>query len=446
MMRYLLALSVACCALPVAAQCVDRVAVVPDAELQRVRARLVDASGADDEIRILAYIFNTDAAGVDMLRRLVAASRRGASVRVLIDGIGPGLQLPFTPELMAALHDVAPSLDIRVFHPKENLANLGRRMHDKLFMVGRSAVIGSSSTWDPSVQGRLAELDLLVTGELRDDSVLKAMREHFELFWWSRASIAQRPYMTFPLDSPYQPAVGFRRLDPMAIERWRTQLGLPAADSILGAPDFDGDGSAVVSHRCATLHYVHDTPEKSAPGTLEDMLAHIANARRTITIVNPYLILVPELRALLERKRERDGVRIVIVTASIKDLAAELPAIGRAYVDGLSGLARAGIEVREYRDPGRRMLHAKLVRIDEVEHYVGGFNFDPLSARSNTENGLWIRAPNDALDRVLEHYITHSTPVTDDRGRLLVDVDQHCASAGCGGVWRWLTPLLRRWL
>ncbi|WP_230953762.1 phospholipase D-like domain-containing protein [Burkholderia cepacia] len=381
-----------------------------------------------------------------MLRRLVVASRRGVSVQLLVDGIGPGPQLPFTPELMAAVHDEAPSLEIRVFHPKENLAQLGRRMHDKLFMVGRSAVIGSSSTWGPSVQGRLAELDLLVTGGLQDGSVLTTMREHFDLFWQSPASVAQRPYMTFPLDSPYRSAVGFPRLDPATIAQWRARLGLPAAKPILDTQDVDGDENTAVSHECTTLHYVHDTPEKSAPGTLEDMLAHIASARHRIVIVNPYLILVPKLRVLLERKRERDGVRVVIVTAAVEHLAAELPAIGRAYADGLSALARAGIEVREYRDPNHRMLHAKLVDIDDVERYVGSFNFDPLSARANTENGLWIRAPNEWLDRILDHYVAHSTPVTNNAGQLLVDVDQLCARAGCGGIWRWLTPFLRRWL
>ncbi|ARL91336.1 hypothetical protein BOC58_09235 [Burkholderia pseudomallei] len=446
MMRWLIALFIACSTLPAAAQCVDRTTVVPADRLQSMRTDLVDAARAGDPIRVLAYIFDADAAGIDMLRHLVAASRRGVSIRLLIDGIGPGPHLPFTPELIAALHDVAPALEVRIFHPKENLSKLGRRMHDKLFLVGNSAVIGSSSTWNPSVQGALAELDLLVEGDThRDDSVLSAMRAHFDQFWQDPASVTQEPYQTFPSDSNYRVSAGFRHLDPATIERWRARIDAPTPGSWI-ANTTGGGRAAAFRGDCATLHYVHDNPSKSANGTLGDILTHLTAARHEIVIVNPYVILVPELRALLEIKRQRDGVRVIVVTAAIEHLAAELPAIGRAYVNDLPALARAGIEVREYRNPQRQMLHAKLIRIDSGERYVGSFNFDPLSARSNTENGVWIQTPDDSFDRILNSYIAQSTPVIDEHGRLRVNVEEHCINAGCAGIWRWLTPLLRRWL
>ncbi|AOK30389.1 MULTISPECIES: phospholipase D-like domain-containing protein [Burkholderia] len=438
-----------------AAQCVDWIAPIDDGALQRTRADLVRAATPSDGIRILAYIFDTDRAGLDMLRRLVQAAQRGVPVRLLIDGIGPGATLPIEDELIAALHDIAPRFEIRVFHPKADFTKLARRMHDKLFLVGDTGIIGSSSTWDASVDGWLIERDLLVRGDPgRRDSTLHAMRAHFDAFWRSNAAVAQRPADIFALASPYHGARGFKTLEPALIERWRRALSAAPVDehgNNAGAPAIDDapPATAWLALTCDRLRYVHDAPDKRAPGTLGDMLAALAHARTEIVVVNPYLILVPEMRALLERK-QREGVRVVLVGASLERLAAELPAIGRAYANDLPALARAGLEIREYHDDANRMLHAKLVRIDGRRYYVGSFNFDPLSAYSNTENGLWIDPADETdippLAQTVALALAHSAAVTDGKGGLLASPDARCDAAGCGSVWRWLTPLVRRFL
>jgi len=112
-------------------------------------------------------------------------------------------------------------------------------------------------------------------------------------------------------------------------------------------------------------------------------------------------------------------------------------------------LVNAGIEVREYSDRENRMMHAKLVLIDSHRYYLGSFNFDSLSARLNTENGLWIDIPEDGLDPLQDsvaYFLRNSSSVSDANGRLLADPDARCRAAGCGGAWRWVTMLIRNFL
>lgn len=422
----------------ISAQCVDAIAKIDDVSLQRTRVELVEAATPATGIDILAYIFDLDGAGIDMLRHLASASRKRVPVRLLIDGIGPGPMLPFEDEVIAALHNIAPAFEVRVFHPKENFLKLTRRMHDKLFIVGNTAVIGSSSTWDASVEGWLVERDLLVRGDLvHTRSTLHAMHTHFDEFWASSATIEQKPRQFFPLASPYRTANGFKTLDPERMAQWQRILSEPSSlNSAAAAPVH------WMTVECERLRYVHDNPGKAASIMLDDMFA---TTRTEIVVVSPYLIPVPKIRAMLERK-QRDGVHIILVSASLERITAEFPAIGRAYANGLPELAQAGFEVREYRDSRNRILHAKLVRIDGRSYYIGSFNFDPLSAYSNTENGLWIEDGAQLLDPELDRYVSHSVVVTDGHGDLIDSTDIRCNAAGCGGIWRWITPLIRNFL
>ncbi|ALK30604.1 phospholipase D-like domain-containing protein [Burkholderia plantarii] len=437
------------------AQCVDLVASLDDGQLMQSRIALIDHATPAEPIRILAYIFEIDQTGGVLLRHLVEAARRGVPVRLLIDGIGPEPHFPFEDELIVALHQVAPGIELRIFHPRPDLVELAHRMHDKLFLVGNTAVIGSTSIWDESFRNWLSERDLLVSGDAgQDASSLHAMHQHFDLFWNSPQAVRPEPEKFLEVDSPYRISRGYLTLDLARIHDWRAWLLAPpdaaAAATDASAPDAPAAYVDPVSMpiACDRLRYVHDWPDKHSPGTLRDMLQAFAAARHEILIINPYLILVPELREALARK-QREGVKVTLVSASLASVAQEFPAVGRAYADDLPGLVRAGIDVREYSDRENRMMHAKLVVIDGHRYYLGSFNFDSLSARLNTENGLWIDVPEGGLDPLQDsvaYFVNHSSPVSDANGRLLADPDARCRAAGCGGAWRWVAVMIRNLL
>ncbi|MBI0328647.1 phosphatidylserine/phosphatidylglycerophosphate/cardiolipin synthase family protein [Burkholderia plantarii] len=432
------------------AQCVDLVASLDDGQLMQSRIALIDRATPAEQIRILAYIFEIDQTGGVLLRHLVEAARRGVPVKLLIDGIGPDPHFPFENELIVALHEVAPGLELRIFHPRSELLELAHRMHDKLFLVGDTAVIGSTSIWDESFRNWLSERDLLVSGDAdQDASSLHAMREHFSLFWHSPQAVRPEPEKFLEVDSPYRSSRGYLTLDPARIRYWREWLLAPPDDAA-GATDAPAPAVDPVSMpmACDRLRYVHDWPDKRSPGTLQDMLQAFATAQHEILIINPYLILVPELREALERK-QREGIKVTVVSASLASVTQEFPAVGRAYASDLPGLVKAGIDVREYADRENRMMHAKLVVIDGHRYYLGSFNFDSLSARLNTENGLWMDVPEGGLDPLQDsvaYFLHHSSSVSDANGRLLADPDARCRAAGCGGAWRWVAVMIRNLL
>ena len=99
------------------AQCVDLVASLDDGQLMQSRIALVDRATPTEQIRILAYIFEIDQTGGLLLRHLVEAARRGVPVKLLIDGIGPEPHFPLEDEFIVALHEVAPGIELRIFHP-----------------------------------------------------------------------------------------------------------------------------------------------------------------------------------------------------------------------------------------------------------------------------------------------------------------------------------------
>ncbi|WP_395069005.1 phosphatidylserine/phosphatidylglycerophosphate/cardiolipin synthase family protein [Paraburkholderia silvatlantica] len=452
------------------AQCVDLVASLDDGQLMQSRIALVDRATPAEPIRVLAYIFEIDQTGGLLLRHLVGAARRGVPVKLLIDGIGPEPHFPFEDEFIVALHEVAPGIELRIFHPRSDLIEISHRMHDKLFLVGDTAVIGSTSIWDESFRNWLSERDLMVSGDAgQDASSLHAMYQHFALFWNSPEAVRPEPEKFLEIANPYRVSQAYATLDPARIQYWREWLlapldsaahaADPAATDTPTASDTPDDPAAAPASgadfdpawmpiACDRLRYVHDWPDKRSPGTLQDMLQAFDMAQHEILIINPYLILVPELHEVLERKR-REGVHVILVSASLASITQEFPAVGRAYADDLPGLVNAGFEVREYSDRDNRMMHAKLVLIDGHRYYLGSFNFDSLSARLNTENGLWIDIPEDGLDPLQDsvaYYLRNSSPVSDANSRLLADPDARCRAAGCGGAWRWVTMLIRNFL
>lgn len=426
--------------------CVDQLADVPVEDLLAVRLDLVERARAGDSIQVMAYIFGDDDTGLRLLRAMIAASRRGVTVQLLLDGLGPGPLHPFSDELVAAIQALAPAFEIRIYHPKYQLWRLRHRMHDKLFLVGDTGVIGSSSVWDASARGWLLEKDILVQGRADDaGSVLASMHAHFARFWQSPRSVPQQPWRSLGLSTPHDEGNGGGKLDAARVQ---VQLERLLAQPHVGG--LAGGWQPLLDRHCHDLDYIHDNDDKDPNGgASQAMMTMLAGARHEIVIVNPYVILTPSMHALL-LARIRAGVRVRFVTTSIVSLAREFPAIAKAYADDLPALAAQGFEVAEFRGHGgRQMLHAKLVRVDGRSYYVGSFNFDPLSAWSNTENGLMITARGgpsgftQALDAHIDDYLARSQVISDGRGRLLVPDAQRCDEVDCNSMLRWLAPLIR---
>jgi putative cardiolipin synthase len=120
------------------------------------------------------------------------------------------------------------------------------------------------------------------------------------------------------------------------------------------------------------------------------------------------------------QKLARRGVRVRVLTNSLA--ANDVAAVHAGYAKRREPLLEAGVKVFELKrgqgeaaargGPGgssSASLHAKTFAVDGAKVFVGSFNFDPRSARLNTEMGLIIESPE--LARRLHEWFDTRVPL-----------------------------------
>jgi phosphatidylserine/phosphatidylglycerophosphate/cardiolipin synthase-like enzyme len=129
------------------------------------------------------------------------------------------------------------------------------------------------------------------------------------------------------------------------------------------------------------VRFVHDPIERGRGARVANQILPILEAAKSsIVVESPYLVPSTPLRELFERK-EREGVRVVVLTNSIHSTDGGLPYA--AYTRHRGRLLRRGIEIYEFKGPD--MLHAKSFVIDGRIVGIGSYNLDPRSQNLNTE-------------------------------------------------------------
>ena len=99
-------------------------------------ARLIALiDGAERSVEVIMYIFDSDAAGLSVLRALVAAARRGVRVRALIDSFGSG----DTPDaLFVPLREAGGSA---TFFSRRWRSTYLIRNHQKLILIDETVAV-----------------------------------------------------------------------------------------------------------------------------------------------------------------------------------------------------------------------------------------------------------------------------------------------------------------
>ncbi len=132
-------------------------------------------------------------------------------------------------------------------------------------------------------------------------------------------------------------------------------------------------------------------------------------ARHRIRIAIPYLNLPPLLDAALQRARGR-GVRVdVVTTVRVREFTDFMvTGFNRSFANAFGGWVR----FFDY-DPYPRLLHAKLIVIDDRLVVIGSTNLNRRSFAHDLENGLVFldRGVAAGVDRVIQSYIDHAERV-----------------------------------
>jgi putative cardiolipin synthase len=137
-------------------------------------------------------------------------------------------------------------------------------------------------------------------------------------------------------------------------------------------------------------------------------LQSLLSAEKELIIISPYFVPGKSGVEALSEIQKR-GVDVTVITNS---LAANNQALVHGgYAPSRKPLLQAGVKIFEVRadadvagseivaaDSAKTTLHTKAFVVDRQEAFIGSFNFDPRSAKINTELGVIIRSPKIAAD------------------------------------------------
>ncbi len=314
-------------------------------------ALLAAIDGARSSVQVETYIFEQDRTGRAVASALSRASRRGVSVRVLVDGYGGGaFRTTLMPQMLADGVQVLlyQSEFLRPGLFKWRLWRLGRlrlrRLHRKMAVVdGRVAFVGGINLIDdldlpdPELQPRF-DFAVRVEGPLAASA-----RHAMSRLWQSVAGSDLRAGDADP-----------------------TEVDLPTA----------GEESAAIVLR--------DNVRRRRDIELAYLQA-IRGAQREIILANAYFLPGNRFRQALIDAAGR-GVSVSVLLQG----RAEYRLLYYATQSLYGALLHGGVRIFEY---DRSFLHAKVAVIDSEWATVGSSNIDPFSLLLAQEANVVTRTP-----------------------------------------------------
>ena len=386
-------------------------------------ARGLLAAAAERSIDAQYYIWQADRTGNLLLEALWQAAERGVRVRLLLDDIN-------TSGMDSRLATLAahPNIEVRLFNPLINrrarwtnyLFDFGRinhRMHNKSFTVDNQVtIVGGRNVGDEYFDAGAAisydDLDVLAIGD-----VVRAVSDEFDLFWNSAAAYPAGNLVGAPsAGSVERLLASFRatHADPEAMQYLAALRATPLVSQLVARQ---------LEWEWVEARLVFDDPAKAVDPKhresqllLSRLLTTTASPERQFDLISPYFVPRGRGEAGLKSLAER-GVQVRVLTNSLA--STDVVEVHAGYAKHRKALLRAGAHLYELeRKPKSESsaehkagaksfsgLHAKTFQIDGKTVFVGSFNFDPRSARINTEMGVVLNSTALA-DRLVSFFDT----------------------------------------
>ena len=313
------------------------------------------------EVRLETYIFHFDTSGEQVASALVRAALRGASVYVVMDGIG-------TPDIPAPWVEQFAQSGVR-WHRFSPLGSLGylipmrwRRLHRKLCVVdGHTLFCGGINILndfeDPNHGKQEAprfDFAVRVQGPLVQDA--HRLMQQF----WARLQLA-------------------RELRQLHIADARQTLQAAKKPAVQPHPTPASSGAQQM-HAGLVLrdNFLHRRRIERA------YRKAIGEAQTEVLIANAYFLPGRKIRKALIHAARR-GVRIRLLLHGRYEYFMQYHASRPVY----GALLAAGVEIYEY---SSGFLHAKVAVVDQRWATVGSSNLDPLSLLLAREANIVVQS------------------------------------------------------
>ena len=407
--------------------------------LDALAVRLLLAARAEQSIDAQYYFILDDLTGRIYLRELLRAADRGVRVRLLLDDIHTA---GFDTALLAL--DAHDNLEVRIFNPFSRrrgrsmdfvtrFSSANRRMHNKSMSVdGQAAIVGGRNIGDEYFAARedmnFGDLDALGFGRFAVDVGVA-----FDSYWNHELALPIAALIETDADLDALRLAYRESLEAAVAEARDSRFADALRRNLLQAIEGDPDVLSWSRYRL-----VYDDPSKADPrasaagGMLDALGGVVDEAQSELMVISPYF--VPR-KAGVEFFRELIGreVRALIVTNGLA--ATDVSAVHSGYAPSRKPLLEMGAELWEVRPDvqirgtdeagvglSRSSLHTKAFVVDREKLFVGSYNWDPRSARLNTEMGVVIESPGMAAE--LAGFVEAVLPETayrvelDERNRL----------------------------
>jgi phosphatidylserine/phosphatidylglycerophosphate/cardiolipin synthase-like enzyme len=293
-----------------------------------------------------------------VLDALIAAAGRGVVIRVLTEK-----KMADSSRDALALLEHRPNLTVRFFDWKDLTGGI---LHAKYFVVdGKEAFVGSQN-FDWRSLEHIHETGLRV----RDEALAHSLESIFEMDWAQGQTPGPAPPAPAPLALPVLPGKLILAGSPAD----RLPDGVPwALDTLV---DLIGEARETIS--IELLHYALEDAYSPGPFDRIDTALRDAAARGVAIhmLVSNWSRKEPDLAAL-KRLAEVDGVKIKFVT---------IPQASSGFI------------------PYARVLHSKVMRVDEDMSWVGTSNWSRsyFMTSRNVEIVTRLRSVAEVLDALFD--------------------------------------------
>lgn len=307
---------------------------------EKIEETLFDlVESAERRLFIHTFVLIEDKLGMKLIDQLCSKASEGIDVRLMIDGFGSFF---FPNKHLEKLRSAGgKAVRFKPFRHLSQFAYFNFRNHRKIVVVdGARAMLGGANLVEYELTQEPDE-DTWVDLSLRIDGEVAKQIESVFLSDWQFASDGK-----FEFESN-------------------------VSQSDAETHDLDS------SEESATLQLIPVGPDGPSEIIDDLWLTAIGRARHRVWIVTPYFVPPPSaMRTLVMAIRRGVDVRIIVPEKSDMRLA------DYARFDYFSELHRTGANI--FRLP-ERVVHAKVVLIDEEVAYVGSANFDFRSFFLNYE-------------------------------------------------------------
>jgi len=378
-------------------------------------ARMRLAQRAERTLDVQYYIWRNDMTGTLLFQALHDAADRGVRVRLLLDDNNTsGLD-----SILAAL-DSHPDIEVRLFNPfvirKPRIGYLtdffraNRRMHNKSFTADNQAtIIGGRNIGDEyfgATEGVIfVDLDVLAIGPVVHD-----VSTDFDRYWNSASSYSVDKLL---------PRVTAEQLEDLTAAARRieaTPADIDFVNAVRESPFMQQLVARTLQFEWANTHMISDDPAKGLGRAKQEELFPerlkkiIGQPTTELELVSAYFVPTDAgVKSFVDFAK--GGIKVKILTNALE--ATDVPAVHAGYAKHRKELLKGGVQLYELRRVsatdmrGKHIgvwgssgssLHAKTFAVDGSRVFVGSFNFDPRSAKLNTELGFVIESPALAQD------------------------------------------------